>query len=147
MPQHTLYAYVDGADLDGIADALDARFAKFVESRHWVAGRASVVNQRHERETCSQPGDLPLWDLGLNLELPNPDREPAGWFADVEAVGQFLGTLHREFGRDFIIGIADTQTGISNDLFDVSTDTPDLGRLRAIIGVGEGERRRTRLLQ
>src|SRR5262245_2731354 len=75
MPQHTLYAYVDGADLDGIADALDARFAEFVEGRQWVAGRASVVNQRHGHETCSQPGDLPLWDLGLNLELPHPDRE------------------------------------------------------------------------
>src|SRR5262245_17591847 len=128
MPRHILYAYVDGADLEGIADALDARFAEFVEGRRWVAGRASVVNQRHGHETCSRPGDLPLWDLGLNLEIPDRDQEPAGWFADVETVGQFLGTLHREFGRDFIIGISDTQTGITHDLFDVSTNAPDLGR-------------------
>jgi hypothetical protein len=137
MPRHTLYAYVDGADLGGVAEMLDARFAEFVASRNWVAGSASVVNQRHGEETCTQPGDLPVWDLGLNLSLPDPDAEPPGWFTDVEAVAQFLGALHRECGRDFIIGIADTETGITEDLYDVSTDSPDLGRLRAIIGVGD----------
>jgi hypothetical protein len=139
MPRYTLYAYVDGADLEDVADTLDTRFAEFVASRDWVAGHASVVNQRHGEETCTQPGDLPLWDLGLNLELPDPHTEPAGWFADVEAVAQFLGTLHREFGRGFIIGIADSQTRITEDLFYVSTDSPDLGKLRAIIGVGDVE--------
>jgi hypothetical protein len=137
MPRHKLYAYVDGADLDDVANLLDARFAEFVATRHWVAGPASVVNQRHGEETCTQPGDLPLWDLGLKLELPDPDAEPLGWFADVEAVAQFLGVLHRDCGRDFIIGIADAETGVTEDLFDVSTDSPDLGRLRAIIGVGD----------
>jgi len=137
MPRHTLYAYVDGADLDDVADMLDARFAEFVASRHWVAGRASVVNQRHGAEAGTRPGDLPLWELGLNLELPDPDAEPSGWFVDVEAVALFLGALHRECGRDFIIGIADAESGITEDLFDVSTDSPDLSRLRAIVGVGD----------
>jgi hypothetical protein len=139
MPRHNLYAYVHGSDLEDVADMLDARFAEFVESRPWVAGRVSVVNQQHGEETCMQPGDLPLWDLGLNLELPDPGTEPTGWFADVEAVAQFLGTLHRECGRDFVIGIADTATGITDDLFDVSTDSPDLAKLRAIIGVRDVE--------
>src|SRR5262245_63857633 len=110
MTRHTLYAYVDGADLEDVADLLDARFAEFVAGRVWVAGHASVVNQRRGEETCTQPGDLPPWDLGLNLELPDPNTEPPGWFADVEAVAQFLGRLHRESGRDFIIGISDAQT-------------------------------------
>ena len=70
MPRHILYAYVDGADLDGIANVLDSRFADFVAGRAWIAGHASVVYQNHGDETCSRPGDLPLWDLGLNLELP-----------------------------------------------------------------------------
>lgn len=139
MPRHTLYAYVDGADLEDVAGILDARFEQFVSSRSWVAGRASVVNQRHGGETCTQPGDLPLWDLGLNLELPDPDTEPPGWFADVEAVARFLGTLYREYGRDFAIGIADAETHITEDLFYVTTDSPDLGELRAIIGVGDIE--------
>ena len=137
MPRHTLYAYADGGDLDDVADMLDARFAEFVANHHWVAGPASVVNQRHGEETCTQPADLPLWDFGLNLELPDHNAEPSGWFADVEAIARFLGTLHHECGRDFIIGIADAKTGITEDLFEVSTDSPELGRLRAIIGVGD----------
>lgn len=139
MPRHTLFAFVDGADLEDVAELLDARFAEFAASRHWVAGSASVVNQRHGEETCTQPGDLPLWDLGLNLELPDPDTEPPGWFADVEAIAQFLGTLHREYGRDFVIGIADAETHITEDLFYVTTDSPDLGELRAIIEFGDVE--------
>src|SRR5687767_580552 len=113
MPRHTLYAYVDGADLEDVVGTLDARFAEVVASRDGVAGHASVVNQRHGEETCTHPGDLPLCDLGLNLELPVPDTEPPGWFADVEAVAVFLGALHREVGRDFVIGLADTETGMT----------------------------------
>ena len=56
---------------------MDARFAQFVDGRSWVAGRASVVNQRHD-ETGTQPGELPDWDLGLNLELPDPGSEFPG---------------------------------------------------------------------
>ena len=133
MSRHTLYAYVDGADLEDVAESLQARFTQFVGSRSWIAGHASVVNRRHGAETCTQPGDLPLWDLGLNLELPDSGTE--SWFADVEAVARFLGTLHHECGRSFIIGIADNETGVTDDLFDVSTDSPVLGKLRAIIGV------------
>jgi hypothetical protein len=137
MPRHILYAYVDGSDLDGIAKALEARFAGFVGSRSWISGSPSVVNQQHGPDATMQPGDLPDWDLGVDLELPDPGKEPQGWFADVEAVARFLSTLHRECGRDFIMGIADTETGITEDLFRVSTDSPDLGKLRAIIGVGD----------
>jgi len=45
--------------------------------------------------------------------------------------------LHREYGRDFFIGIGNAETGITDDLFYVSTASPDLARLRAIIGVGD----------
>jgi hypothetical protein len=130
---------VDGADLEEVADMLDERFAEFVASRDWIAGSAFVINQRHSEETRTQQGDLPPWDLGLNLELPDPDTEPPGWFADVEAVALFLGRLHRQSGRDFIIGIADSQTRTTEDLLVISTDSPDVGKLRAIIGVGDGE--------
>src|SRR5262245_24821217 len=70
MPFYTLYAYVDGADLEDIAADLETRFAVFINSRDWwIAGAASVVNQRRGRETTTRPEDLPLWDLGLNLSL------------------------------------------------------------------------------
>jgi len=80
MPRHTLYAYVDGADLHKVASSLESRFTQFVRNRRWAGGYASVVNRRHTKETCTQPGDLPVWDLGLNLELPDADTEAPGWF-------------------------------------------------------------------
>ena len=79
--RHTLFAYVDGSDLDDIADALEARLQAFVEARGWVAGEAWVVNQQLEADaSCTEPEDIPCWDLGLNLHLPDPGMEPAGWF-------------------------------------------------------------------
>lgn len=137
MPRHTLYAYVDGADLTEVASALEQRLNSFVASRKWTCGNAWVVNQRSADEMCSRPGDIPLWDLGLNLELPDPGSEQRGWFADVEAIACFLGRLQGDYGRDFVIGIADGHSGIREDLFGISGTSPDLAKLRTIIGVGE----------
>jgi len=132
MPSYALYAYVDGADLEDIAADLETRFAAFINSRDWwIAGAAWVVNQRHGRETTTRPEDLPLWDLGLNLSLPS--TESLVWFRDVEAIAGFLGVLHRECGRDFVIGIGDIKTGNGDDLFYVTTDPPDIIRLRSIV--------------
>ena len=135
MQQHNLYAYVDGCDLDGIATTLDTRFEEFVGGRNWAFGQPAIVNQRHGPESCSQPDDLPLWDLGLNLPLPDPDSEQPGWFSDVECIAQFLGKLHAECGRDFIIGVADSKARIAEDLFSVTSEQPDLAKLRSILGV------------
>jgi hypothetical protein len=137
MSRHTLFAYVDGSDLDDIADALQARLRAFVEGRRWVAGEAWVVNQRREYDTsCTKPEDISSWDLGLNLLLSDPGMEPAGWFADVEAIARFLGTLHEEFGRDFVIGIADNETRVGEDLYSIDVSSPDLAKLAEIIGLG-----------
>jgi hypothetical protein len=135
MPRHVLYAYVYGSDLDEIADALDSQFVAFVAGRQWVAGKAWAVNQRQAQSSS----DLPDWDLGLNLELPDPGAEPRDWFNDVVAVAQFLGQLNAEYDRDFVIGIADSTTGVAEDLFDVSTPSPNMMALKAIIGVNDPE--------
>jgi hypothetical protein len=134
MPRHTLFAYVDGYDLDGVADALEGRLRAFVEGRRWVAGEVWVVNQQLADESCTEPEGIPCWNLGLNLDLPDPGMEPAGWFADVEAIACFLGTLHGEFGRDFVIGISDNQTGVVEDLYDIADSSPDLEVLGRVIG-------------
>lgn len=60
--------------------------------------------------------------------------EPDGWFQDVERIARFLGRLHVQFERDFVIGIGNNATGISEDLFTVESDAPDLTELRQIIG-------------
>jgi hypothetical protein len=137
MSRHTLYAYVDGSDLEAVAPILEARLEAFVSSRRWLGGKVWVVNQRHALETCTQPGDLADWDLGLNIQLPEPNAEPPGWFADIETIAQFLGALHRELGRDFVIGISDAETGITEDLFYVSTTSPNVEKLRLVLGLGE----------
>ena len=137
MPRHALFAYVEGSDLDDIADALEGRLRAFVEGRGWVAGEAWVVNQQLEDDaSCTQPEDIPCcWDLGLNLRLPDPGMEPAGWFADVEAIARILGNLHEEFRRDFVIGVGDAQTGMAEDLYWIADASPDLKMLAQVIGL------------
>ena len=135
MSRHTLYAYVDGSDLAAVAATLEDQLNAFVDSREWTAGDTWVVNQRRGREACTRPEDLEPWDLGLNVRLPDPGLEKPGWFADIESVARFLGGLHRELGRDFVIGIQDVQTGIAEDLFFISSPAPDLEELGRIMGV------------
>lgn len=134
MRHHTLYAYVDGSDLEDVASALENRLLAFVHSREW-GGDLWVVNQRRGREERSRPEDLEPWDLGLNFALPDPGIEETRWFADVEVIAQFLSRLHTEFGRDFVLGIADEGSGVAEDLFFIETPDPDLKILRSIIGV------------
>ena len=139
MPSHILYAYVEGSDLMGIAEELNARFLKFIESRTWTAGEIWHVDQRQSCDGVSNPEDIPEWELGLNLRLPSPGSEPAGWYSDVVAIAQFLGNLHDDTGRDFVIGIYDEETTVSDDLFFVDCSEPDLDGLRSIIGTGDLE--------
>ena len=138
MSRHVLYAYVDGSDLHDTESALMERLSAFIASRSWVCTDTKVVNQRGSTDDPSLgPDDLPDWDIGLNFALPDPRAETPGWFADVEDTVRFLGQLHVDTGRDFIVGTGDTTTGIAEDLFFVQSASPDLSKLRQIIGVGD----------
>jgi hypothetical protein len=137
MARHTLYAYVDGSDLHDIAVELEARLERFVEGEAWQVRTPSIVNQRRPDDSTLKPGDLPDWDLGLNLDLPDPGEEPPGWFSDVERIARFLGELNASLGRDFVIGIDDKERGYGEDLFFVDSPAPDLRTLRQVIGAGE----------
>ena len=137
MPRHTLYAYVEGNDLHGIASALEARLERFVRDTRWRYAEPWVVNQRREDDPSLRPGDLPDWDLGLNMHLP--DDEPPGWFADVETMVTFLAPLQDEVGRPFVLGISDDERGFTEDLpFEIDSRSPDLALLRQVIGVKDG---------
>jgi hypothetical protein len=139
MPRYTLFAYVEGSDLQGIAEGLEAEFARFVAQSVWTWGKPLVVNQRRDDDPSLGPDDLPDWEVGLNMHLPDPGDEAAGWFADVEQIARFLGRLHAQTGRDFVLGIGDNERGYSEDLFRVDSPQPDLGLLRRMIGVkGDG---------
>jgi len=134
MSKHTLYAYVEGADLHEIVESMQGCLDAFAKEGGWRVAAPSVVNQRGT-EKGLRDGDLPLWDLGLNLELPDIGDAPEEWFLDVERIARFMGRLHAQFERDFVIGIGNNATGITEDLFTVESDAPDLAELRQIIGV------------
>jgi len=135
MARHTLYAYVEGSDFADVADELELRLFRFVDSGQWRYATPKIVNQRHKDDPSLGPGDLPDWDLGLNIDLPDPPEEPAGWFGDIERIVGFLAELHVATGRDFVIGIGDNESGISDDLFGINSASPDVEQLRRFLGV------------
>lgn len=137
MQRHTLYAYVDGSDLEDVAAPIEERLVEFAASPGWISSRPTVVNQKTDASR-SHPDDLPDWDLGINLALPDPGDEPVGWFGDIERLAGCLAKLHSAFDREFVIGIADNITGVAEDLFFVESDAPDLSRLRSAIGIRGG---------
>ncbi len=134
MQRHTLYAYVDGSDLDDVAAPIEESLFMLAAAPGWVTSRPIMVNQK-ANASGGRPGDLPDWNLGLNLELPDAGAEPDGWFGDVERIAEHLSKLHLAFDREFVIGIADNVTGVTEDLFFVESDAPDVDRLRSAIGV------------
>ena len=125
MAKLTLFAYVQGTDLDGVVETLEARFDALVAARTWVAKDVWVVNQRVAGE--------PEWDLGLNLAVAPPRSRPAGWVDDVVAIATTFGELHRETGRTFVIGLHDEKADTTKDLFFIDSAEPDLEKLKAAL--------------
>jgi hypothetical protein len=128
-PRNVMLAYVDGSDLDGIADQLEARFRDFVSRRAWKAAEVSVVNMRQPRNPEDSPEDLPQWDLGLSLTLPNRGEKDEGWRDDVHATVDLLSVLNEEFGRDFVIAVHDRVRGFNEDVAYVASEPPDLEKI------------------
>jgi len=133
MAKYTLYAYVDGSDLHDVADHLIARFNAFIESRAWVSPRVLFVNQVRELEEGVDPEFLPDWELGLNIDLPERSQRHPRWFEDVRATVSFLGELHQETGRDFVVGLGDNEAGFGEDYMFVDTSSPDVEELRPML--------------
>jgi hypothetical protein len=134
MPRRTLYAYVDGSDLDDVAAEIETALETRVAAATWRVV-PTTVNQKHERDDSYGPDDLTDWDLGLNLELPDPGEVRAGWFGDVEQIARLVGQIAERTARTFVIGISEDDSGITEDILDVEDSEPDLRALRAIIGV------------
>ncbi|MDB4933234.1 MAG: hypothetical protein JWP87_206 [Labilithrix sp.] len=118
MPKQTVFAYVQGTDLDGVVAAIETRLDALVEERKWVLADVWVVNQREDSG----------WDLGLNLTLPAGKARPKTWGEDIAAIATAFGALHRETKRTFVIGVADAK-GNTKDLFTIDSGSPDLKKL------------------
>lgn len=135
MSPYVLYAYVDGSDLHDVADDFKRRIREFIGANTWHLEAPWLVNQRREGDPSLGPDDLPDWELGLNIKLQDPKSAPADWFDDIKRIVQFLGQLHDDTDRDFVIGVGDTtKEWFSNDLLFVDCRNPDLTHLRRILG-------------
>lgn len=135
--KHTLYAYAEGNDLQDVADTLDGAFARLIAEGGWACGQPWAVNQRRNDDPSLGPDDLPDWEIGLNLPLPDPGAEPPGWFADVERIVAALERMHVETGRDFVLGIGHEGRGISEDVVGIGERPVDRAWLRRAFGVPE----------
>ena len=134
MAEDTIYFYIDGSDLHELAPLLRRRFADFLDARTWVADEAWFVDELHDDAEGLRPGELPDWDLGLNLRfVAPPEARPAGWFEDVAAIVAFLRTLSAETGRSFVLG-ASFEGSRPEDLFHVDARPVDLAGMRAHLG-------------
>src|SRR5687768_4539765 len=120
MARHVLFACVDGGDLTDVAALVESACEEFVRDHNWSYAVPTVVNRRVAEDPSLRDDDCRDWDVGLNLQLPDKGAEPSGWFDMVEAIATFLGDLARSTGREFVIGIADLETGVREDLFHVN---------------------------
>jgi hypothetical protein len=135
MTPDNLYFYVDGSDLHEVAPLLRQRLSDFLESRTWVSGEAWLVDQVHEGAEGLKPGDLPDWDLGLNLQLRMPpESRPAHWFDDVSAIVTLLHALSVETERSFVVGGSCDDASQVEDFFAVDERPIDLDRMRRQLG-------------
>ena len=135
MTSHTLYAYVDGSDLSDCVDSIESALDKFVNDNLWRSAQPTVVNQRHPRDETYQPDDLPDWDLGLNFGVPAAGTESQDWLEDFEAIVVYLGTLATQTKREFVVGVSDAESGITEDLFYIGGTDVDFEQLCTILGV------------
>jgi hypothetical protein len=136
MAQHTLFAYVQGTDLENVVDAIEPKLDALVAGRKWISKDVWVVNQRVPAVPGATEGTAPEWDLGLNVALAAKRTRPANWIDDAVAIATSFAAIHRETGRDFVIGIHDSKTNTTKDLFFVDGASPDLEKLRAALATG-----------
>lgn len=124
MARHTLYAYVQGTDLEGVVERIEAHLDELVAGRTWAVPDVWVVNQR------VADGE---WDLGLNLTLPASPHKRTEWIEDAVAVAKAYGALHGETGRRFVLGLHDAKSDTVKDLFFVDSAAPDLDQVRTAL--------------
>ncbi len=126
MAKNTLFAYVLGTEFGIVAGRLIERIESFISSRSWICSNVHSVNQQRSPED---------WELGINLDLPDPYQESPGWLEDVEAVVGFCAEQRLELNQDFIVGISDNEAGFSEDIIEIDSEKPNLDYLRKFIGL------------
>ncbi len=133
MSRHVLYAYADGPDLLERVDRLHQAIEGLIAVRRWDQARPQQVNQLHQLAPREGPLDLPQWEVGVLLLLPQHDRDPSGWFDDVAAIVAFLESLAQREDIGFVFGVRDDETGLAADIVRVTGPGSDLDAVHAAI--------------
>ena len=130
MAKNTIYAYLIGNEFSNIADPIVAQIHQLIGYRKWICPDIWAVNQQSNAEDGSIE-----WELGINLDLPDPYQEPPNWFEDVKAIISFCVDIRKKYNQDFIFGISDNKNGIVENIAKINTEEPDIEYLKRVIGV------------
>ncbi len=130
MAKNTIYAYLMGNDFSNIADHIVAQINQLIGYREWICPDIWAVNQQSNAEDGSIE-----WELGINLDLPDPYQEPPNWFEDVKVLISFCVDIRKKYNQDFIVGISDNKNGIVENIVKINTDEPDIEYVKRVIGV------------
>jgi hypothetical protein len=122
----TIYVYSTATPTKLSVEATVELLRSLADSGQWRHKPPTVISQ------LSQDGHR---ELGFNYALPQPHREPPGWFGDVEALVHETTKLRERVGCDFVLGVADVRGHSAEDLLDLDGTDPDVPYLRAFLGV------------
>lgn len=111
-----LYLYIDGSDLDDIAEPVAAALAQWIGE---VNENITLVNHRAEAN-AAKPYQLPAWKLGINLTVKSK--------VELKDPLAFLYSIAKQYKQDFVIGIFDPKTDEREDVcyFGNEEGRPDL---------------------
>lgn len=116
-----LYIYIDGSDLEEIADAISSSISDWLSQSK---AHAELINQ-----VGVQDIDLPDQRLGINLKISKGRelKEPLN----------LLYGLAKEHKRDFVLGIVNIETDLREDIcyFGNEEGKPDFYEISSYLGV------------
>jgi len=130
MAKNTIYAYLIGNEFKEIDGPIVEQINSFIDQQKWTCSEIWAVNQQKKDED-----GFIKWELGINLDLPDPDHEPPGWFEDVKAIISFCVITRKRYNHDIVIGISDNERGITEDIVEIDSDEPDIEYIKNFIGI------------
>jgi hypothetical protein len=133
MGRRVLYVYLDESEPNGAGGRVAAELERAVSVSAWTLAAPAIVNDVGSRGDASRHRDLPPWDVGLTLALPESGCEPCEWFRDVERFARITGEVVSRTGCHFVLGVAEYDAGLWQDLFVIDTPAPDVVVLAAAV--------------